>query len=236
MSETIKIGVIAQSEFPKQLEPLVGGIFRAQFQKLLDILGTDFFELYGSIGDRVSELACSCAAEAGAKLILAPRSSLFEFGEAKDEIAEKVHEILLRQPNTVLSENKLSELGLLNLCDVLFLVYDKDDSAEASRFAEIKKCLFGLGEGRGITEELSIEVNLPKIWTPDSDGEVYFDYIFRGPGKDELSSEIEIPMKIIDSWASQITSKRHWQIGGYATSRQCQRGLLTEAPFNRRGM
>jgi hypothetical protein len=209
MSETIKIGVIAQSEFPKQLEPLVGGIFRAQFQKLLVILGTDFFELYGSIEDRVSELACICTVEAGAKLILAPRSSLFEFGEAEDEIAEKVHGVLLRQPNAVLSENKLSELDLLNLCDVLLLVYDKDDPAEASRFAKIKKCLFGLGGGRRITEKLSIEVNLPKIWTPDSDGEVYFEYIVRGPGKDEFSSEIEIPIKIIDSWASQITLKRH---------------------------
>ena len=209
MSETIKIGVVAQSEFPKQLEPLVGSIFRVQFQKLRDILGADFFELYGSIEDRVSELACTCTVEAGAKLILAPRSSLFEFGDAKDEIAGKVHEILLRQPSAVLSENKLSELDLLNLCDVLILVYDKDDPAEASRFAKMEKYLFGLGEGRGITEKLSIEVNLPKLWTPDADREVYFEYIFRGPGRDELSSEIEIPMKIIDSWASQITSKRH---------------------------
>jgi hypothetical protein len=209
MSETIKIGVVAQSEFPKQLEPLVGAIFREQFQKLRDVLGTDCFEFYGSIEDRVSELACTCTVEAGAKLILAPRSSLFEFEDAKDEIAEKVHEILLRQPSAVLSENKLSELDLLNLCDVLILVYDKDDPTEALRFAKIKKYLFGLGERREITEKLSIEVNLPKLWTPEADEEVYYDYIFRAPGRDELSSEIEIPMKIIDSWTSQVTSKRH---------------------------
>jgi hypothetical protein len=209
MSETIKIGVVAQSEFPKQLEPLVGAIFRKQFQKLRDILGADFFELYGSIENRVSELACTCTVEAGAKLILAPRSCLFEFGEAKDEIAKKVHGILLRQPSAVLNENKLSELDLLNLCDVVILVYDKDDPTEASRFAKIKEYLFGLGEGREITEKLSIEVNLPKIWTPEADGEVYFDYICRSSGRNELSSEIEIPMKIIDSWTSQVTSRKH---------------------------
>lgn len=207
MPETIKIGIVAQTEFPKQLEPLVGAIFRVQFQKLRDILGPDFVEHYGSIEDAVSELACICTVEAGAKLILAPRSNSLE--ESKDEIAEKVHEILLRQPSTVLSQNKLSELDLLDFCDVLVLVYDKDDPTEASRFNKIKNHLFGLDGQGGITEKLAIEVNLPKVWTPASDEEVYFEYFLRTPGGSKLSSEIEIPMRVIDSWAGQISSKRH---------------------------
>ena len=58
-------------------------------------------------------------------------------------------------------------------------------------------------------EKLIIDVNCPKRWSADADGEVYFDYVTRASGQLGVSSEVEIPNQLIKEWKDTVSATPH---------------------------
>lgn len=205
MTNTLRIGILAQSEIPKQLEVLIESIFREQFKKLNLILGLGNVTLISSIEDKASELACISAIEEGLKLELAPIEKTLNLDEPKAEIKKKIHKILEKQPGATVSGRHHSEAEMTQLCDIIMFVFDKSDPNRISEFDMMRQNFFGNDFGEPARAKLSIEINVPRVWTPDADSEVYFDYIVRIPSQRSMSSEIEIPEQIIQQWKEKIS-------------------------------
>jgi hypothetical protein len=209
MAKTLRIGVVAQLIIPKQLEVFITSIFRQQFRKLAFILGVENIGLIGSIEDKVGELACISAIEEGLKLELAPLTIPLNLDDSEITVMQKIYAILAKQSQTTVTDHHYSTTELTQLCDILFFVYDKNDLDESSKFETIRQGFLGHKAKCATSKNLSIEVNLPKEWTPDADGETYFEYVVRSPSQRALSSEIEIPDYLIKLWKKENLAKLH---------------------------
>jgi hypothetical protein len=184
MRNILRIGALSQPEIPEQLEALIEAIFREQFKKLSLILGQKNISLVSAYEDKANELA-----------------------DAK--IRSKIYRVLENQPATTVVDQQLSESDIISLCDILILVFDKSDLDKFSMFELIRESFFEGQQGDPATEKLSIEINMPTLWTPDADGEVHFEYILRAPGQRDASSEIEIPERIMQQWTKRRDTRSH---------------------------
>ncbi|MCK0102355.1 hypothetical protein [Pseudohalocynthiibacter sp. F2068] len=209
MRNVIRIGVLSQPDPPKQLEPMIEAIFLEQFRKLCSIVGSKNIVLVSSVECKVRELACISAVEEGLILELEPFETPEEIGVEEAEIKTKIHAILEKQPGTTELKERIPEMELTEFCDIMFLVYDRSDPDQSSRFEEMRKRFF-LNEAKvARLEKLIIDVNCPKRWSADADGEVYFDYVTRASGQFGVSSEVEIPDKLIRQWVNAIAAIPH---------------------------
>lgn len=209
MRNVIRIGILSQSELPKQLEPMIEAIFREQFRKLSSILGPDNLTLVGSVEGNFGELACISAVEEGLNLELFPFEAPPELNEEEARVKAKIHAVLEKQPGTIKLDENVPETELIELCDMMIFALDGSSPDQSSRF-DVKRGLFFGGDLTDASlEKLLIQVNCPKQWTPDADGEVYFEYITIALGQRGISSEIEIPGKLIRQWANAISAIPH---------------------------
>jgi hypothetical protein len=208
MKNFIRIGVLAQSSIPSQLEVLVEAILREQFRKLNSIFGQQNLALIGSIQNKVAELACISAIEEQLKLELEPFESSQDVGD--DQVAsQRVHAVLVKQPKVDALSKKVTEEQLLQICHILVLAYDKSEARTVTAFEATKEKFFGSELKNTSPKKLVIEINVPTYWTPDADGEVYFDYVAQLPGQLALSSEIEVPEEFFEQWNEEISSPQH---------------------------
>ena len=209
MRNVIRIGVLSQPELPKQLEPMIEAIFREQFRKLLSIVGPKNIALVGSVECKVRELACISAVEEGLSLELEPFETPGEGGEEEAEIMAKIHAILEKQPSTTELEERIPEMALTKFCDIMFLVFDKSAPDQSSRLEELHTLFIANKAKDTRLEKLIIDVNCPKRWSADADGEVYFDYVTRASGQLGVSSEVEIPNQLIKEWKDTVSATPH---------------------------
>jgi len=203
----VRIGVLAQSELPKQLEPLIEAIFREQFGKLNAIVGAEKLTLVGSIEGGFEELACIAAIEEGLNLELAPLRKSPELTERGAMIKSKIHAILVKQPRTTELDSRVPDADLIRLCDIMVFAYDKFNLAQRSKFEEIRDEFLASRLVHASLEKLLIEVNCPEHWSPDADGEIYFEYITSASDRLDICSEIEIPERLMQQWANAIPAK-----------------------------
>ena len=209
MKNVIRIGVLSQPELPKQFEPMIEAIFRAQFRKLCSIVGPKNIALVSSVECKVHELASISAVEEGLILEIEPFETPKEMDDEEAEIKAKIHAILERQPGTTELDKRISETALTEFCDIMLLVFDKSDPDQSSRLEEIRKLIF-VNEATGAElEKLIIDVNCPKRWNADADGDVYFEYVTRASGQLGVSSAVEIPNQLIDQWNDTISTVPH---------------------------
>ncbi|OSQ51261.1 hypothetical protein [Marivita geojedonensis] len=209
MRNVIRIGVVSQPELPKQLEPMIEAIFREQFKKLLSIVGSKNIALVSSVECKVRELACISAVEEGLTLELEPFETPGEGVEEEAEIMAKIHAILEKQPGTTELKERVPEMALTKFCDIMFLVFDKSLPDQSSRLEELHRIFFA-NKATGVSlGKLIIDVNCPKRWSADADGEVYFDYVTRASGQLAVSSEVEIPNQLIKEWKDIVSSSPH---------------------------
>lgn len=209
MRNVIRIGVLSQPELPKQLEPMIEAIFREQFRKLLSIIGPENMALVSSVECKVRELACVSAVEEGLTLELEPFEIPEKIGDEEAEIKDKIHAILERQPGTTELEECIPEMALTSFCDIVFLVFDKSDPDQSSRLEEILKLFFANEATGARLDKLIIDVNCPRRWSADADGEVYFEYVTRASAPLFISSEVEIPSQLIKQWNDKISAVPH---------------------------
>lgn len=209
MRNILRIGALSQPEIPEQLEALIEAIFREQFKKLSLILGQKNISLVSAYEDKANELACISAIEEGLNLEIGPLQIASNLDETDAKIRSKIYRVLENQPATTVVDQQLSKSDIISLCDILILVFDKSDLDKFSMFSLIRESFFEGQQGDPATEKLSIEINMPTLWTPDADGEVHFEYILRAPGKRDASSEIEIPERIIQQWAKRRDTRSH---------------------------
>lgn len=207
MGPVVRIGVLAQSELPKQLEPLIEAIFREQFGKLNAIVGAEKMTLVGSIEGRFEEMACIAAIEEGLNLELAPLGQSPELSETEAMIKYKIHAILAKQPRATELVSSVPDADLIRLCDIMVFAFDKSNLAQRSKFEEIRDEFLASKLLHASLEKLLIEVNCPEHWSPDADGETYFEYITSASDRIDICSEIEIPERLIQQWANAIPTK-----------------------------
>lgn len=143
------------------------------------------------------------------KLELQPFEAPEPANEEEAKITRKIHSVLERQANTMTVENQISETELIEICDIIILGFDESDTFQSQKFDRAKKSLFGFATARQPTKELCIEINGPQKWTPDSDGNVYFEYITRATGSLEMHSTVEIPENLIRKWKADILRAQH---------------------------
>lgn len=209
MGSTIRIGVLSQLELPKQLEPLVKAIFQEQFRKLISIFGSKNLTLVGSVEGRCDELACISAIGEGLILELAPFKEPLGIDEKEAEIQSKVHATLKKQPETTELVKYISDAELIGFCDIMIFAFDKSNLAQRQKFGKMRDELFMSELADTSLDKLLIEINCPQLWSPDADGEVHFEYITRAKGRPGISSEIEIPGKLIQQWVNAISATPH---------------------------
>ena len=209
MRNMIRIGILSQSELPKQLEPMIEAIFREQFRKLGSILGSENFALVGSVEGKFGELACISAVEEGLNLELFPFEAPPGLNEEEARVKAKIHAILEKQPGTTKLDENVPETELIEFCDMMIFALDRSSPEQSSRFDTKRDLFFGGDLTDASLEKLLIQVNCPKQWNPDADGEVYFEYITRALGQHGISSEIEIPGNLIRQWANAISAIPH---------------------------
>lgn len=207
MGPVVRIGVLAQSELPKQLEPLIEAIFREQFGKINAIVGAEKLTLVGSIDGRFEELACIAAIEEGLNLELAPLGQTPELSEREAMIKYKIHAILVKQPRTTELDSSVPDADLIRLCDIMVFAFDKSNLAQRSKFEEIRDGFLANKLLHVSLEKLLIEVNCPEHWSPDADGEIYFEYITSASDRLDICSEIEIPERLMQQWVNEIPAK-----------------------------
>lgn len=208
MTNELRIGVWTQHEIPQQLESLIAAIFRQQFRKLNNILGLGNVALISSVENKVSELACISAVEEGLKLDLAPIENVSNVDKSEAEIRSKIHEILKKQPGTTVSDRYHAEEEAIRLCNIMMLIFDKTDLNQASKMSRLRQGFFESELREPARAKLCIEINAPRDWTSNSDGEVYFEYIVRDPGQRRLASKIEIPDQLIWHWKNTLINCR----------------------------
>ena len=182
MRNVIRVGVLSQPELPRQLEPMIEAIFREQFRKLLSIVGPKGIALVSSVDCKVRELACISAIEEGLPLELQPSETPKKFGDKEAEITARIHAILAKQPGTTELEECIPEIALIKICDIMFIVSDKSDRDQSVRFEKVYKLSFFNGAEDGGLEKLVIDVNCPRLWNAEADGEICFDYVTRASG------------------------------------------------------
>jgi len=204
MTNELRIGVWTQHEIPQQLESLIAAIFRQQFRKLNNILGLGNVALISSVESKASELACISAVEEGLKLDLAPMANSSNVDKSEAQIRSKIHEILKKQPGTTVLDRYHSEAELIQLCDIMMLIFDKTDLNQTSKMGTVRQSFFESELREPARAKLCIEINAPRDWAPNSDGEVYFEYIVWDPGQRSLSSKIEIPDQFIWQWKNTL--------------------------------
>jgi hypothetical protein len=209
MRNVIRIGVLSQPDLPKQLEPMIEAIFREQFRKLLSMVGPKNIALVSSVECKVRELACISAVEEGLTLELEPFETPGEGSEEEAEIMAKIHAILEKQPSTTELEERIPEMALAKFCDIMFLVFDKSAPDQSSRLEELHRLFFANKAKDTRLEKLIIDVNCPKRWSANADGEVYFDYVTRASGQLGVSSEVEIPNQLIKEWKDIVSATPH---------------------------
>ena len=209
MRSMIRTGVLSQSELPKQLEPMIEAIFREQFKKLGSILGSENLAVVGSVETKFGELACISAVEEGLSLELLPFEAPAELKEEEAGIRQKIHAILERQSQTTQLVEHISETELIGFCDMMIFAFDSSNPDQNSRFETKRTLFFGGDRTNASLEKLLVQVNCPLKWSPDADGEVYFEYITRAQGQRGISSNIEIPGKLIRQWANEISNIPH---------------------------
>ena len=209
MRNMIRIGMLSQSELPKQLEPMIEVIFREQFRKLSSILGPDNLALVGSVEGKFGELACISAVEEGLNLELFPFEAPAELNEEEARVKAKIHAVLQRQSGTTNLDEHIPEKELIGFCDMMIFAFDGSILEQNSRIGAKRDLFFGGDLTDASLEKLLIQVNCPQQWSPDADGVVYFEYITRPPGQRGISSEIEIPGKLIRQWANAISATPH---------------------------
>jgi hypothetical protein len=205
----IRIGILSQSELPKPLEPMIETIFREQFRKLGSIFGSENLSLVGSVENKFSELASISTVEEGLNLELFPFEAPPELNEEDARINARIHAILEKQSKTTELDERAPETELIGFCDIMIFVFDSSSSDQNSRFGIKRELFLGRQLPEASLEKLIIQINCPQQWSPDADGEVYFEYITRAPGQLGISSEIEIPEKLIRQWANQISAIPH---------------------------
>ena len=209
MRSAIRIGIIPQPALPKLLEPMIEAILREQFRKLCSLLGEKNLTLISSIDDKFSEAACISAIEEGMKLELQPLKALEHANDKDAEISKKIHSILKKQVSTLAIENRIEEAKVIEVSDIIVIGFDETDTSQSKIFDRTKKTLFGFEAACQPTEKLCIEINVPQQWTPDADGNVYFEYITRAPGSLKMLSTVEIPEKLIQKWKFDISEIQH---------------------------
>mgnify|MGYP001817098715 FL=1 len=209
MRSMIRIGILSQSELPKQLEPMIEAIFREQFRKLSSIFGPENLALVGSVEGKFGELACISAVEAGLNLELFPFEASAELNEEEAGVKARIHAVLERQSRTTKLDEQVPETELIGFCDVMISAFDDSNPVQNSRFKSMRDLFFGGDMTDAKLEKLLIQVNCPRQWSPDADGEVHFEYITRIPGRRGISSEIEIPGKLIRQWTNAISAMPH---------------------------
>ena len=209
MRSMIRIGILSQSELPKQLEPMIEAIFREQFRKLCSVFGSENLALVGSVEGKFGELACVSAVEEGLILEILPLETSLELDEEEVKIKAKIHTILGNQPGTIKLDEHVSETELFGFCDLMIFAFDGSNPDQSFRFETKRDLFFGNDLIDASLEKLLIQVNSPQHWGPDADGEVHFEYITRAPGQLGISSEIEIPGKLIRQWVNAISVIPH---------------------------
>ena len=209
MRSMIRIGILSQSELPKPLEPMIETIFREQFRKLSSIFGSENLSFFGSVENKFSELASISTVEEGLNLELFPFEAPPELNEEDARINARIHAILEKQSKTTELDERVPEAELIGFCDIIIFVFDSSSSDLNSRFGIKRELFLGRQLPEASLEKLIIQINCPQQWSPDADGEVYFEYITRAPGQLGISSEIEIPEKLIRQWANQMSAILH---------------------------
>ena len=209
MRSMIRIGILSQSELPKPLEPMIETIFREQFRKLSLIFGSENLSFFGSVENKFSELASISTVEEGLNLELFPFEAPPELNEEDARINARIHAILEKQSRTTELDERVPEAELIGFCDIIIFVFDSSSSDLNSRFGIKRELFLGRQLPEASLEKLIIQTNCPQQWSPDADGEVYFEYNTRAPGPIGISSEIEIPEKLIRQWANQISAIIH---------------------------
>ena len=209
MRSMIRIGILSQSELPKQLEPMIEAIFREQFRKLRSVFGSENLALVGSVEGKFGELACISAVEEGLILEILPLETSLELDEKEVEMKDRIQTILEKQPGTVKLDEHVPEMELIGFCDIMIFAFDGSNPDQKSRFETKRDLFFGNDLTDASLEKLLIQVNSPQHWGPDADGEVHFEYITRAPGQLGISSEIEIPGKLIRQWVNAISVIPH---------------------------
>ena len=205
MKNILRLGIVAQAEIPKQIEPMIETIVREQFRKLSNVLGGENVAVVSNISYKIGELACIAAIEEGLNLELSPLEAQEDYGSSEAEMDRKVHGILARQPRSFVQDHVHTEPELIDFCDVIILVFYKDDAGESKNFRELRDKFFAGGIQGPTPSRLSIEINAPKKWTMESDAEVYFEYIVPANGRLDSTSEVEIPEKLIAVWRHQVS-------------------------------
>lgn len=209
MKSMIRIGIVSQSELPRQFEVMIEAIFREQFRKLSSIFGPENLALVGSVENKFGELACVSAVEEGLILELMPFETPPELNEEEAEIKAKIHAILENQPGTSELDEQVPETELIGFCDIMIFAFNGSNPDQNTRFETKRDLFFGNDLTDARLERLLIELNCPQHWNPNADGEVHFEYITRSPGLPGISSEIEIPGKLIRQWANTISAMTH---------------------------
>jgi hypothetical protein len=122
-------------------------------------------------------------------------------------IKSKIHAILVKQPRTTELDSRVPDADLIRLCDIMVFAYDKFNLAQRSKFEEIRDEFLASRLVHASLEKLLIEVNCPEHWSPDADGEIYFEYITSASDRLDICSEIEIPERLMQQWANAIPAK-----------------------------
>ena len=122
---------------------------------------------------------------------------------------QKNHSILKNQAGALTIENRIEETEVIEISDIIIIGFDETDTYQSQRFDRTKKTIFGFEAACQPTEKLCIEINVPQQWTPDADGNVYFEYITRAPGSLKMRSTVEIPEKLVQKWKFDISGIQH---------------------------
>ncbi len=201
---------MTQTEMPQQLRVLVEAIFQQQFRKLAAIFEVENFALVSTNDNETSELACITAIKEGIQLELAPLQSPVNTDDPELSTKQRIYEVLQKQPLVKVLSECISESALIEMCSVMFFIFDREDSTEVARFDNLREIFFFGNETRnGKSAKLTIEINLPKKWTSDADDNVYFDYYSISPKSNVAHTEIEIPDLVVSSLKKRALAVRH---------------------------